>query len=411
MSKKDKIENDNICPIRKTSIGGQALLEGIMMRGPKKTALVVRNMQEEMVTEEWETPGNTRAKFFKLPLVRGIFNFFDSLKTGYKALMRSAEISTLDAMTKKEEKPDTGSENEVVPSETETIEGSEAGQIEENRPAEEEKPSEEANQETVVTETEQTDNAPAVEEKKDKNARRKVEVSEDEKLSKGQITAAMVIGVVLGLALAIGLFIIVPTFAAKGILYLAGAQEGEVSTQIWKSVIEGVIKIILLVGYVAAVALMKDIRRTYMYHGAEHKTIFCYESGLELTVENVRKMRRFHPRCGTSFMILMVLVSIFIGFFVPSTYIASAPGVVNTLIRALIKLALIPLTVGIGYELLKFAGRHDNILTKIISAPGVALQHLTVYEPTDDMIEVAIHSLKQVIPEDGSDQIVKKKKS
>ncbi|MBQ3927352.1 MAG: DUF1385 domain-containing protein [Clostridia bacterium] len=235
--------------------------------------------------------------------------------------------------------------------------------------------------------------------------------SEDEKLSKGQITAAMVIGVVLGLALAIGLFIIVPTFAAKGILYLAGAQEGEVSTQIWKSVIEGVIKIILLVGYVAAVALMKDIRRTYMYHGAEHKTIFCYESGLELTVENVRKMRRFHPRCGTSFMILMVLVSIFIGFFVPSTYIASAPGVVNTLIRALIKLALIPLTVGIGYELLKFAGRHDNILTKIISAPGVALQHLTVYEPTDDMIEVAIHSLKQVIPEDGSDQIVKKKKS
>ncbi|MBQ7728121.1 MAG: DUF1385 domain-containing protein [Clostridia bacterium] len=404
MSKKEKIENEKFCSVRKTSIGGQALLEGIMMRGPKKTALVVRNMQEEMVTEEWETPGNNRAKFFKLPFVRGIFNFFDSLKTGYKALMRSAEISTLDAMTKKEDEPEEKTETEEKSPVPEDVQVSESEQAEEETPAAEEV-------ETVEEAPEQEVPAPETEEKKDKNARRKVEVSEDEKLSKGQITAAMVIGVVLGLVLAIGLFIVVPTFAAKGILYLAGAQEGEVSTQIWKSVIEGVIKIILLVGYVAAVALMKDIRRTYMYHGAEHKTIFCYEAGLDLTVENVRKMRRFHPRCGTSFMILMVLVSIFIGFFVPSTYIETAPGVVNTLIRALIKLALIPLTVGIGYELLKFAGRHDNILTKIISAPGVALQHLTVYEPTDDMIEVAIHSLKQVIPEDGSDQIVKKKKS
>jgi uncharacterized protein YqhQ len=163
-----------------------------------------------------------------------------------------------------------------------------------------------------------------------------------------------------------------------------------------KSAFEAVMRVLLLVGYMSAVALMKDIRRTYMLHGAEHKTIFCYEAGLELTVENIRSMRRFHPRCGTSFLIIMVLVSMVVGFFIPPT--------LPTILRVLIKIALIPLIVGIGYELIKLAGRHDNWFTRLISAPGLLLQRLTVFEPDDDMIECAIVAMKEVIPTDGSDK-------
>lgn len=170
-----------------------------------------------------------------------------------------------------------------------------------------------------------------------------------------------------------------------------------------KSVFEGVFKIILLVGYMAAITLMKDIRRTFMYHGAEHKTIFCYEAGLDLTVKNVRVQRRFHPRCGTSFLILMLLVSIFISFFIDPISIAISGEVLPVLWRVLVKLLLIPVIVGLGYELIKFAGRHDNLFTRIISAPGVWLQHITVFEPTDDMIECAIDAISRVIPNDESD--------
>jgi uncharacterized protein YqhQ len=162
-----------------------------------------------------------------------------------------------------------------------------------------------------------------------------------------------------------------------------------------RSAFEGVLKIMLLVGYMAAVSMMKDIRRTFMFHGAEHKIIFCYEAGLELTVENVRKMRRFHPRCGTSFLIIMLLVSILVGFVIPPS--------LNMILRTAIKLLLIPVIMGVGYELIKFAGRHDNFLTRIISAPGLWLQRLTVLEPDDSMIECAIAAVKIAIPDDGSD--------
>ena len=142
---------------------------------------------------------------------------------------------------------------------------------------------------------------------------------------------------------------------------------------------------------------MKDIRRTFMYHGAEHKTIFCYEQGLELTVENVRKQKRFHPRCGTSFLIIMMLVGILVSFVIP----AGLP----VPLRALIKIAFVPLIMGIGYELIKFAGKHDNTFVRIISAPGMWLQHITTLEPDDDMIECAIAAMEKVIPDDGSDKI------
>jgi uncharacterized protein YqhQ len=177
-------------------------------------------------------------------------------------------------------------------------------------------------------------------------------------------------------------------------------------------VFEGVIKLILIIGYMALMTLMKDIKRTFQFHGAEHKTIFCYESGLELTVENVRKQRRFHPRCGTSFLILMIIVSIFIGFFITPLYILilgediiqSLGEPLMNVIRSATKVLLIPLIVGIGYELIKLAGKHDNWFTRIISAPGVWLQHITVLEPDDSMIECAIAAMNEVIPEDDSDK-------
>ena len=209
------------------------------------------------------------------------------------------------------------------------------------------------------------------------------------------MTFVMVASIVLAVVLVVGLFIWFPSF-----LY---AQLGRVipfmrqDNRYLKSVFEGILKVLLLVIYMFAVSRTKDIRRTFMYHGAEHKTIFCYEYGLPLTVENVRMQKRFHPRCGTSFLVLMVLVSILIGFLIPPQ--------ITLWLRTLIRIALIPLIMGIGYELIKLAGRHDNLLTRIISAPGMWMQRITTVEPDDSMIECAILAIEKVIPEDGSDRI------
>ena len=304
---------------KKTSIGGQALLEGIMMRGPKMTAMAVRNPEGEIVLEEWETAANNRPKFFKLPFVRGIFNMVDSLKMGYKCLMRSAEISGIDDESAKDE-------------------------------------------------------------------------ASKKKMEKFIEAVLMPISMVLAVVLSFGLFLYLPSllfsllckpFPALTDMYLA------------RSCFEGCLRILLFVGYVAATTLSKDIRRTFMYHGAEHKTIFCYEAGLPLTVENIRKQERFHPRCGSSFMILVMIVGIVISMFI---------RIPNPLVRTLVKLPLLPLMAGIGYELIKFAGRKDNALTRFIATPGRWMQHLTVFEPDDGMIECAIAAMERVIPDDGSDR-------
>ena len=200
----------------------------------------------------------------------------------------------------------------------------------------------------------------------------------------------MVVSIALALVLVVGLFVFLPEFIYNLVF-------GELSVRatyldyLGRSAFTGVIKLILLVLYMWGVSFMKDIRRTFMYHGAEHKTIFCYEQGLELTVENVRQQKRFHPRCGTSFIVLVVIVGIILGGFI---------HIENLILRALVRIILVPLIVGIGYELIKFAGRHDNIVTKIISAPGVWLQHITTKEPDDSMIECAIKAVIEVIPED-----------
>ncbi|MBQ4137682.1 MAG: DUF1385 domain-containing protein, partial [Clostridia bacterium] len=200
----------------------------------------------------------------------------------------------------------------------------------------------------------------------------------------------MVIASVLGVAIALVLFMYLPAQIFSWLSKAFPVLEGNFV----RSLFEGVLRIVIFVLYMYLVSLMKDIRRTFMYHGAEHKTIFCYEAGLELTVENVRKMNRFHPRCGTSFMILMLIVGIVISMFI---------SVTNPILRTVIKLALLPITVGIGYELIKIAGRHDNALTRLISLPGVWLQHISVLEPDDSMIECAIKAVELVIPGDDSD--------
>ncbi len=305
---------------KKTSIGGQALLEGIMMRGPKMSAMAVRDPQGKIILEENPTKGNDRAKFFKLPVVRGLFNMIDSLSSGYKYLMRSAEISGVDEEEEKRKR-----------------------------------------------ENPKWYDSPIV-----------------DKL-------LMPVATALALVLCFALFFWLPTQAWS---WLTIPFPALAERYFWRAVFEGVIRIVIFVAYVWAVSRMKDIRRTFMYHGAEHKTIFCYEAGLPLTVENVRKQSRFHPRCGTSFLILTLLVSILVGMFI---------RIDTVWLRLLVKLPLIPVIIGFGYELIKLAGRKDTKLTRIIAAPGVALQHLTVLEPDDDRIECAIAAMEKVIPEDGSD--------
>lgn len=313
-----------------TSIGGQALMEGIMMRGPKKTAIAVRRSDGEILLEEMEPLGlGKKAKILRVPIIRGIVNMIDSFGTGYKALMRSAELAVDDV---------------------------------------EETPEEEMS---------------------------KFEKWIDDKFGDKFLKIFMGIAMVISIAFCVALFFFVPTWLFN-LLQMIPNSEWLGSHMIYRSVFEGFIRILLFLGYMALCLLNKDVRRLYKYHGAEHKTIFCYEYGLDLTVENVMKQRRFHPRCGTSFIIIILILGIFVGCFIPFT---------NPFIRTLTKVLCIPLVVGLGYELIKVCGRHDNIITRIISAPGMWMQHLTTKEPDPDMAEVAIKAMQYVIPENGEDRI------
>ena len=298
----------------KTSIGGQAVLEGIMMRGPKKTALSVRLADGTIDTEEWDTPSR-KAWYKRTPFIRGIFNFFDTLKEGYTCLMKSAEKAV-------------------------------------------------------------SDEEPSAFEKK-----------MQEKFGEKYDTFFEVFIFAMAGLIAIGLFVFLPTFLVKLI-------QPAISSTLALTAIEGALKITLFLLYLYFVSKTKDINRVFMYHGAEHKTIFCYEHGEELTVENVRKYIRFHPRCGTSFLVIVLLLSILVFSFVSWG---------NMWVRILLKLLCLPLVMSAAYECIKFAGRHDNILTRILSAPGLWTQRLTTREPDDEMIEVAIEAMKRVIPEDARD--------
>lgn len=299
-----------------TSIGGQALIGGIMMKHPqKKTALAVRKA-DKTIDISYINDKSIKDKYaiFRLPIIRGVVAYVEAMIQGYKAMMKSADISGFTDL-EQDEKP------------------------------------------------------------------------KDPKKESAISTVIMTVGTILGIALAVILFLGIPRYVVQGLEWLKGSE----FSKIIRSSIEQLIKLTVLVLYMWLVSFMPDIRRVFSYHGAEHKTIFCYEAGLSLTVENVRRQKRFHPRCGTSFLILMILVSVIVSTLVqmifPSVYDIAWAWI-------MVKILMLPIICGIGYEVLKLCGKYDNILTKIISAPGMWLQRITTKEPDDDMIEVAIAALK-----------------
>ena len=372
MAKNKNQSAPEACPVRKTSIGGQALMEGIMMRGPEVTAMAVRNTKGEIVIESFPTQTKPRPKILKFPIIRGVVGFIDSMTLGYKCLMRSAEISGLEEL-----------EEEMAKEKAAKKAAKKAQKAaKKNQKRGEETP---VAADTQNAEATPEENAPEVSEE---------DIQKAKKESGFTTGLLMVLTTIIAVALMIGLFFWLPAFLYDLLEKIPNFPQ---NNPFIRSIFESLVRILLMIGYMGAMCLMKDIRRTFQFHGAEHKTIFCYEHGLELTVENVRMQRRFHPRCGTSFLVLMLLVGIVIGFFVP----ADLP----LLLRVAVKLLLMPLVMGIGYELIKICGRHDNWLTRIIAAPGLAFQRITVLEPDDGMIECAIEAIRQVIPEDGSDQI------
>jgi uncharacterized protein YqhQ len=309
----------------KTSIGGQALMEGILMRGVDKQAIVVRTADGLVTKVEPLHLIKEKHPVLGWPLIRGVVTFVDSMVKGMKALTYSAQF---------------------LPEE------------------EQEEPS-----------------------KLDLWIEQKFGM---EKAEKFVIATAMV----LGLLLAVGLFIFLPTLLVGFIPSLRQGHDGV------RTLLEGVVKIIIFLAYMAGVSQMKDIKRLFSYHGAEHKTIFCYEHGHELTVENVRRESRFHPRCGTSFMLVVIVLSIFV-FILVNAFL----GVDNVFLRMLVKIVLLPIVVALSYELNRWLGRHDELtISRIISWPGRKMQIFTTQEPDDSMIEVAITAMKLVIPDvKGSD--------
>ena len=299
----------------KTSVGGQALMEGIMMRGPKLICCAVRRPDGTIETKT--EPAPTHGVWTKIPLVRGAISMVESLIMGYRYMMYSAQVSMGD---------------DYDPEEEETA----------------------------------------------------LEKWVGEHLGKKAEDVLLACAAVVGGLPAILLFTVLPTLIVGGVNHFAALGR-------WtKVVLEAVLKVGIFLAYMVGISKMKEIHRVFEYHGAEHKTIACYEAGDALTVENVRKYTRFHPRCGTSFLILVVIVSVFLYSVLPWGSIG---------LRVVCKLLLLPVVMGISYELLKWCGRSDNWATRIIRQPGIWVQHLTVFEPDDSMIEVAIAAVTPVLPE------------
>lgn len=319
--------------MHKTSVGGQALIEGIMMQGPKGAAMSVRLPDGTIDTEAKEVKHiRDKIKFLGWPLIRGIVNFVESMIFGYKCLMESAEKSGLEDVDMKEEDMS------------------------------------------------------------------KLDKWLADHMNEKFMAVVAGIASVLGVLLAFALFMFVPTKLTD---FFNNLANGALTN--FRALIEGVMRMIIFVCYIALVSLMKDIKRTFMYHGAEHKTIFCYENGLELTVENVRKQSRFHPRCGTSFMFVMIIISVILSSAVSVAF----PGLRDvTVVWMAIKLLILPLVMGLGYEFIKYAGRHENLFVKILAAPGLWMQRLTTKEPDDSMIEVALAAFKAVITDNPEDDAI-----
>lgn len=311
------------CSIHKTSIGGQAIMEGVMMRGPKEIAMAVRKPDKEIIVEKRPISSVLqKSKILKLPIIRGCISFFESMIVGVKALMFSAEFFDLEEEGASESKFDKWLEDKF---------GDKIKDI------------------------------------------------------------VIYVSVVLSILLSVGLFFMLPNFVAELIAKVTSIQVDGTP----RTLIEGGIRILIFLAYLLLVSQMKEIKRVFMYHGAEHKTISTYEKGLELTVENARGSSRLHPRCGTSFLIFVMVISVIVFMIIPKG--------LTWYNRALFKILLLPVVAGLSYEIIKFAGRHDNWFTKIISKPGMWLQYITTREPDDSQLEVAIEAMKAVLTGDKED--------
>ena len=323
------------CEKFKTTIGGQALIEGIMMRGPEKDAIVVRQANGELNVDVRPRKVPPKRSMWNWPLLRGIRTFFDSQVVGVKALMHSADLSP------------------------------------------------EENQEEAS----------------------KFDQWLEKKLGNEKFQQYLIgFAVFFGLAMSIGLFFLLP-------MVIGSFFDRWIDNMLVLNLVEGLIRILIFMGYMILVSRMNEMKRVFAYHGAEHKTIRCYEAGLSLTVENVRQMSRLHPRCGTSFLLVVMVISILV-FSVASTgLLAVIPGLnamqgsfVYRLIMIVFKLLLLPVVVAITYEINRWAGRHDNWFTRILTAPGMWMQNFTTNEPDDSMIEVGIAAVTAVLPErEGED--------
>lgn len=320
---KEQYNQPPACRVKgfKTMCGGQALIEGIMMRGPKKQAVVVRKPDGELAIQETELKWiKDRIPVLGLPLIRGVVTFLASMVEGVKALMFSAEFY-----------PEDG-EEEAEPS--------------------------------------------------------KLEQWLEHKLGNEKaVSFFTTLSVVLGIVMSIGLFFLLPTLLGTVVTLFTDSM-------LVRNVAESVFKLAIFVGYLALCSQLKEIHRVFQYHGAEHKTIFCYEAGLPLTVENVRKQPCHHPRCGTSFLFMVIAISILV-----STIVFALYPIDHVLLRFLAHLVMLPVIVGVSYEFNRWAGRHDGPITSFMTAPGLWLQNFTTFEPDDSMIEVGIKALELVLPE------------
>ena len=344
---------------RKNRVGGQAVIEGVMMKKGEEVALAVRKDDGTIEIEKSKFVAlKTKHKWINIPILRGIVGFFESMVLSFKTLGKATDMLGLE-------------EEEA------RIKAEKAKKKEEKKKAK--------NKECTQPQEEKTE-----EEAKEKAEEK--EEKEEKKNSGATTVVIMAISLVLGLALALFLFSYLPTVVTNWLIdwfYIdptGGWQYG-------LAAIEGAIKVLIFIAYLVLVSLMKDIRRTFQYHGAEHKSIACYEAGLELTPANAKKCTRYHPRCGTSFMFVMILIGIIVGMFIPQW------GDMYWL-RVLIKIAILPLIMGVGYEFIMFAGKHDNKVTRALSAPGLWMQRITTREPDEYQLAIAICAIKASMPEE-----------
>lgn len=320
--------------IHRTMVGGQAVIEGVMMRGVNKISLACRRADNSIYLEVNDAkPNNTKGTIRKVPIIRGMINFVESLVVGYKTLTKSANIAEEDA-------------------------------------------EEEENAKSTEANSENTTTAETV-----KTAKKQ----EKKESSSNGVTE--ILSMILGFVIAICLFVMLPTL-------IVGKTDNFVHWGGFRTIVEGVIKIALFVAYLFLISRMKEIRRVFEYHGAEHKSIYCYEHGNPLTPEYARKETRFHPRCGTSFLLIVLIVSIILFSFVTWDVLW---------LRIVLKIVLLPVVVGVSYEIIKFAGRHDTSVMRFILAPGLWLQRLTTREPDDSQLECALAALKAVLTDNPED--------